>query len=93
MGIYTLSYVWKYRKIYWINKLINYKIKNINKVIKLIIRINNKEGKNIGKCDLYQQDIGIWYINKKQNINNIYGDIIQTKNGFTDVLDIDLDII
>ena len=59
----------------------------------MIIRINNKEGKNIGECDLYQHDIGIWYINEKQNINHIYGDIIQTKNGFTDVLDIDLDII
>ena len=55
----------------------------------IILRIN-KNGKNIAKCELYNEDIGIWYSLKKKNIDNIYGDITQTDKGFIDVLDIDL---
>lgn len=55
------------------------------------IRINDKNGNNIAECDLYHQDIGVWYTNHKSNILNIYGDIIQTETGFDDVLDIDID--
>lgn len=57
----------------------------------MIIRINDKNGKNIAECDLQHHDIGIWYTNHKSNILNIYGDIIQTETGFDDVLDIDID--
>ena len=55
----------------------------------IIIRIN-KNGKNIAECELFNEDIGIWYALKKENIDNIYGDITQTDKGFIDILDIDL---
>lgn len=59
----------------------------------MIIRINDKNGNNIAECDLYHHDIGIWNANSKSNISNIYGDIIQTEQGFDDVIDIDIDNI
>ena len=59
----------------------------------MIIRINDKNGNNIAECDLYHHDIGIWNVNSKSNISNVYGDIIQTETGFDDVIDIDIDNI
>lgn len=59
---------------------------------KMRIRINDKNGNNIAKCDLHHHDIGIWYIKQKSNISNIYGDIIQTETGFDDIIDIDIEI-
>ena len=59
----------------------------------MIIRINDKNGNNIAECDLYHHDIRIWYANSKSNISSICGDIIQTEQGFDDVIDIDIDNI
>ena len=59
----------------------------------MIIRINDKNGNKIAECDLYYQDIGIWYTNNKENILNIYSDIEQGESGFTNVIDIDVDNI
>lgn len=57
----------------------------------MIIRINDKNGKNIAECDLQHHDMGVWYTNHKSNILNIDIDIIQTETGFDDILDIDID--
>lgn len=55
----------------------------------MIIKIN-KDGKNIAKLEVTIDDYDNWYLVNKENIKNIYIDMAQGKNGFTECLDIDL---
>lgn len=57
----------------------------------LKIKINDKLGKKIAECELYHEDIGLFYTKNKSNIAGIYGEIEQTEQGFIDVIDIDIE--
>lgn len=46
----------------------------------MIIKIKDKNNNNIAKCDLYYQDIGVWDICDKTNIEDISFDINENKD-------------
>lgn len=57
----------------------------------MIVKINNKYGVNIAKCELSQHDIGIWYIKEKENINEITVDLIEEGNDkYSEVININV---
>lgn len=46
----------------------------------MIIKIKDKNNNNIAKCDLHYQDIGVWDICDKTNIEDISFDINENKD-------------
>ena len=57
------------------------------------IRINDKSGNNIAECDLLHHDTGIWYVQYKANIINVFGDLERMDNEFEDYVEvIDIDV-
>ena len=59
----------------------------------MIIKINDKNGNNIAQCILQQDEYGNWFQKESDNCKHIYVDTEQTKYGFEDALDIDVDIL
>ena len=60
----------------------------------MIIKINDKSGNNIAECELLHHDTGVWYVQHKANIINVFGDLKQSDKEFEDyveVIDIDVD--
>lgn len=55
----------------------------------MIIKIN-KDGKNVANLEIAIDDYDNYYLVDKNNIKNVYIDMAQGKNGFTECLDIDL---
>ena len=50
----------------------------------MIIKINDKSGNNIAECELLHHDTGVWYVQHKANIINVFGDLKQSDKEFED---------
>lgn len=57
----------------------------------MIIRINNKNGKNIAKCELWKDEYDNTLLRGSNNVKNVYSDLEQNEYGFEEVIDIDVD--
>lgn len=57
------------------------------------IRVNNKNGEKIAECELWKDEYNNLSLINSSNIKNVYTDVEQGKNGFDDVIDIDIDNI
>ena len=56
------------------------------------IKINDKDGKEIAMCEVAKDEMGNMLIYNEKGIKNIFHEYEQTeKEGFTDILEIDLE--
>lgn len=58
------------------------------------IRINDKSGNNIAECELTHHDTGIWYVQHKANILNVFNNLEllnEETEEYNEVIDIDID--
>ena len=57
----------------------------------MIIRINDKNGKEIAACEFIINEYGTMLVLDKKGTKSIFHDQEQGKSGFTDVMEIDLE--
>ena len=56
----------------------------------IIVRIN-KDGKEIAMCEIWKNEYDTMFTVRKNGIKSIYGDKEQGEQGFTDMIEIDLE--
>lgn len=54
------------------------------------IKVNDKFGNEIGRCELSKDELGNFYLVDKKGVRKVFTDVKQGTNGFDDVIDIDL---